>query len=152
MQLDPPATTLTKRGLEHYLVLGLALGALAVLIVLGVFVEPDARGFGTHERLGLPPCKPMEWWNVPCPGCGVTTSVALAAHGALWSSFKNQPFGLLIACAIPVVAVWALNHHLRGRDLNVETSRIKLGWPALVVGVLMVGSWIYKLARVRGWL
>ncbi len=38
---------------------------LALLALLGLALEPDPRGHGTHERLGLQPCLPMERWALP---------------------------------------------------------------------------------------
>ena len=149
---DTHALPATQRSTEHVILLAGVSAALGVLALFGMFVKPDPRGFGTHELLGLPPCLPMDRWNVPCPGCGVTTSIALAAHGQVVRGFLNQPFGALIALAVPVVFVWAWALHLRGRDLRVELAR----WPAGPVGLVIVAlaalAWLYKLALVRGWL
>ena len=71
------------RSKEHWIVLALAWLALGGAFLLGRFLEPDPRGFGTHEQLGFRACLPVELWNVPCPGCGVTTAVTLAVHGEL---------------------------------------------------------------------
>ncbi|NBO19844.1 MAG: DUF2752 domain-containing protein, partial [Proteobacteria bacterium] len=38
------------------------------------WLTPDARGLGTHEQLGLPPCGFYLWYGLPCPSCGMTTS------------------------------------------------------------------------------
>jgi hypothetical protein len=137
---------------EHWLVLGFALGALVVTAVLAFAVEPDPRGFGTHERLGLPPCKPMQWWNIPCPGCGVTTSVALAGHGHFWASIHNQPFGFLTAIGLPLFGLWAIVMALRGRNLAIEIACWRLGWWGTALVVVMALSWAYKLALVRHWI
>lgn len=141
-----------QRGVEHWLVLAGSLAPLVLLIVLGLFVEPDARGHGTHEKLGLPPCYPMVRWNVPCPGCGVTTSMTLAAHGEIWNAFVNQPFGLMCAFAAPLLALWGLAHHLRGRDLGARLQALRWGKLALFVLAIATVSWAYKLALVRGWI
>ena len=66
--------------------LGLALLALWGFALLGGFfvayrLEPDPRGFGTHQRLGLPPCTIRTVFGVPCPSCGMTTSFANLAKG-----------------------------------------------------------------------
>ena len=37
-------------------------------------VPPDARGHGTHERLGMLPCSWPQSLGLPCPTCGVTTA------------------------------------------------------------------------------
>jgi hypothetical protein len=141
-----------RRSPEHWIVLALASAALAVLVAFAVALEPDARGFGTHERLGLPACRTIEWWGVPCPGCGVTTAFTLVAHGRILAALATQPFGALLGIGVPLVALWAWMQHLRGRDLRRETARALR--PTLVAALTLafVGAWLYKLARVRGWL
>lgn len=143
---------LAQRSIEHWLVMGFAAAAVAAVVVLGVLVDPDPRGFGTHEKLGLPPCKMMEWWHVPCPGCGVTTSVSLAAHGHFWASIVNQPFGFLCALGVPVFALFCLSTQLRGRDLNEELHRWKPGKLALAITCGVVLAWVYKIAVVEQWI
>ena len=122
------------------------------LLALGLFLEPDPRGWGTHEQLGFRPCWPMTHWNVPCPGCGVTTAVALAAHGRPLASLRTQPFGLVLFALSIASAGWAIAGHARGRDLYAALPG--LPWSSLwrVLGTLALLAWIYKLALVRGWL
>ncbi len=140
-----------RRSTEHWVVLGIALSGAVALLLFALFLEPDARGYGTHERLGLKPCYPMLAWNFPCPGCGVTTSVASAARGDLLDSFVAQPFGLLLALLAVVFVLWAVAGQLRGRDLWVDLHT--RDWFPLVVVLItaMAASWIYKIAAVRGW-
>ncbi len=127
-----------------------ALSAPLFLLGLGLFLEPDARGWGTHEQLGFRPCWPMRQWNLPCPGCGVTTAVTLAAHGRPLASLRTQPFGLVLFAATLAAAAWALAGHARGRDLYAELPG--LPWKRLVVlfGALALLAWLYKLALARG--
>ena len=63
----------TPRSKEHWIVVGGAFVTLALLLAFAFLVEPDERGFGTHEKLGLQPCAPMRYWNVPCPGSSPTS-------------------------------------------------------------------------------
>lgn len=150
---DPlAANAMPRRSAEHVVLLAGATAALGLLALFALFVKPDPRGFGTHEALGLPPCLPIELWNVPCPGCGVTTSVALAAHGHVGQSFANQPFGALLALSVPFAFAWAWVLHLRGRDLRVELGRLPAGRVAIGIVVVASVAWLYKLALVRGWL
>ena len=147
-----PLAVPVRRTAEHYVILGLVTLAFLLELVFALYVEPDPRGYGTHQKLGLPPCLPMELWHVPCPGCGVTTSVALASHGRLLASFLNQPLGFVLACALPLAfaAAWIL--HLRGRDLRVLLRRVPT-WAVASYGIaIVVLSWGYKLALVRGWI
>lgn len=137
---------------EHRLVLLLILAMPLALFALGRVLEPDARGWGTHEQLGFQPCFPMEHWNVPCPGCGVTTAVALLMHGSPLAALRTQPLGPIALSGALLAVGWALRAHARGRDLYAELPHVP--WQRLaVVGVaLAVGAWLYKLALVRGWL
>jgi hypothetical protein len=139
-----------SRSREHGLVLLVALAAPLLLLGLGLFLEPDARGWGTHEQLGFRPCWPMRQWNLPCPGCGVTTAVTLAAHGRPLASLRTQPFGLVLLAAALAAAVWALVGHGRGRDLWAELPGLR--WKAFGMGLALLAllAWLYKLARVQG--
>lgn len=133
------------------MLLALAPLVLASLVAARFWLEPDGRGVGTHERLGLAPCLPMELWNFPCPGCGVTTSVTLAAHGRLLDSLRNQPFGFLVAVGLAAFVLLAPLVHLRGRDLWRELLEVRLARWFPVLATLLVLSWLYKVSLVRGW-
>ena len=130
----------------------LCLGAPILLFALGRWLEPDPRGWGTHEQLGLKPCFPMRHWNIPCPGCGVTTAVALAAHGAPLASLRTQPFGVVVIATALIAALWAITGHARGRDLHAELALVH--WRRWRTWIVTLGllAWAYKLALVRGWL
>ena len=120
-------------------------------VALGLFrflLEPDARGFGTHQQLGLKPCASMEWAGIPCPGCGVTTSVTQVAHGQPLTALATQPFGWFVALVLAVYPVWALVQWRRGRDLGDEAFELLNLRRALSVGALMLVAWLYKLGRV----
>jgi len=138
-----------RRTPEHWLLLALAGLVIVGFAVIGVFTEPDVRGYGTHEQLGLAPCMPMRLWNVPCPGCGVTTSAALAVRGSLVASFLNQPFGLLATLLAAAYVPWATFQHLRGRDLSQRLDGALAGRWGIILGVVLVLAWFYKLWRVR---
>jgi hypothetical protein len=131
------------------------LGALALpvaLLALGRSLTPDPRGFGTHEQLGFQPCLPMRQWNVPCPGCGVTTSIVLVAHGRPLAALATQPLGpIALACAF-AAAVRAAIGHARGWDLALDFRRVSWRRWGSVLVALGALAWMYKLALVRGWL
>jgi hypothetical protein len=137
------------RTREHWLVLGLAFGAAAGLLVLGLLLKPDARGVGTHEQLGLRPCLTMDLWNFPCPGCGVTTSVTLATQGRFLAALENQPFGFAVWLAVLAFVGWALQGQLRGQDLWERLQTWRAGPWLWGLGVLAVVSWAYKIWLVR---
>lgn len=131
------------------------LGALALplaLLALGRFLSPDPRGWGTHEQLGFQPCLPMRLWNFPCPGCGVTTSLALVAHARPLAALRTQPFGLIALATALVAAVRAFAGHARGRDLQAELALVHWRRWTRVLVTLGLLAWAYKIALVRGWL
>jgi hypothetical protein len=130
--------------------LGGSLLATLAIVVLGLWIQPDPRGFGTHEQLGMSPCHFLAFTGLPCPGCGVTTSVALAAHGSFAQSFWNQPFGLLVTVVAPLAALVAVVQHARGRDLGETLRASRPMWWATGLGLAGVGSWIWKIAAMRG--
>jgi hypothetical protein len=135
------------RGLAHALLLCLLLAGPLLLVPCALLLEPDARGYGTHEQLGLAPCGALERWGLPCPGCGVTTAVALAARGRLLAALAVQPLGLALVLALPLWALWALAQHLRGRDLSHELAALRARRWALLSGILVGLSWAYRLLR-----
>lgn len=137
-----------ERGPEHWLLLVAAGVALAGLITFGFFVEPSPDGHGTHEKLGLPPCLMMEVAGVPCPGCGVTTSVALAARGRFADAFWNQPFGFFTALVGALMIPWALWAHFAGRNLWDELRRIAGRRTVFAVLVFAGAAWAWKLYLV----
>jgi hypothetical protein len=140
-----------RRTPEHWVIMGGGILAVAALILLGLLLEPDPRGYGTHEKLGMRPCMPMELWNVPCPGCGVTTSVTHAMNGDLPGSLRVQPFGLVVVLGVLAFFAWALLGHLRGRDRWDDLKDIRWSRWMTTLGVLMGMAWIYKTGVVRDW-
>ena len=145
-------TALVRRSRAHGLVLAACLGAPLALLALGLYLTPDPRGWGTHEQLGFRPCMPMRLWSFPCPGCGVTTSVALAAHGQPLAALRVQPFGLVALAVAAAAGVWAVVGHARGRDLHAELARVAWKRWGRILATLALLAWMYKLAAVRGWL
>jgi hypothetical protein len=146
---DAVAGARRARSPRHWLVLGAAALGFVGLVLLGTAIHPDPRGHGTHEQLGMQPCMPMKLWNVPCPGCGVTTSVSLAMHGELWAAIRTQPFGFLVALCGAGFVIWAPIAHLCGRDAWADVTRLHWKRWSVVIAALAVLGWAYKLWRVR---
>ena len=132
------------------MLLSAAVVALAGFLIFGLFVEPSADGHGTHEKLGLPPCMTMEVLGVPCPGCGVTTSVALATRGRFADSFANQPFGLFVALVGLLLIPWAAWGQFTGRDLWVEFKRLATRRVVLSSALFMLVAWGWKVYLILG--
>ena len=94
----------------------MALGILSVF-VLATFLEPDPRGLGTHEQLGLPPCSFLQWTGHRCPHCGMTTSFSWLVRGQLSRAWTCNPCGPLLALGMVVWASWSAVVAVMGRWL-----------------------------------
>jgi len=137
------------RSAGHWLVVGLALFGVLVPVALGLLLEPDPRGHGTHEQLGMRPCLSMQELGIPCPGCGVTTSVTLAVQGEWWQSVTTQPLGMILILGAIGFFLWTVQGILRGQDLGERIQCFSwLRW-SLVGSVVVVAAWIYKLVQLH---
>jgi hypothetical protein len=85
--------------------LGILSAAAILVLAIASSLAPDPRGFGTHEKLGLPPCGLLRMTGIPCPSCGMTTSFAHAVRLELVESARAQPLGLLLAFATAALAI-----------------------------------------------
>ena len=79
------------------------------------------------------PCPLRTLTGVPCPLCGMTTSVEAAVHGHLLSAAQANPAG-------PVALLVAL-------VLLVRRPGAPLRAPVIAVMGLLLGLWIFELHR-----
>jgi hypothetical protein len=111
---------------------------------LAAWLPPAAKGFGTHTRLGLPPCAWPQVVGGPCPTCGMTTAFSFAAHGRFVSSFLAQPFGFMLAIAT-AAGFWA-SLHMAATGSHAGRIYVKLLRPRVLwtlAGLALV-AWAYK--------
>jgi uncharacterized protein DUF2752 len=118
------------------------------LLWIAAMLEPDPRGFGTHEQLGLPPCGFAVRTGLPCPTCGMTTAFAHFVRGHVAAAFQANPFGALAFLAVVVVTAIAALRLASGRPEPSPWSRLPWRFlrPAIVVAWL--GSWGIAILRV----
>jgi hypothetical protein len=123
-----------------------ACGAAALaLAALAGRLTPDARGYGTHQQLGLPPCGVLARWDVPCPSCGMTTAWAHAARGEWLRAWAVHPGGALAWTLAAPAAAWALASAAVGSWLGARPRWAAAGWPvAAIVGLSLV-DWLLRL-------
>jgi hypothetical protein len=125
--------------------MALTAAAIAIVLALSLWLSPDPRGHGTHERLGLPPCSTMRLLGFPCPTCGMTTAFSLAARGRFAEAFQTQPAGAAgfgLAClAVPVLTAVAASGRCprAGRRVWIAT--------ALLIGAGVLAAWVHTLWR-----
>lgn len=127
---------------------GLVLAPIA-LVALGLWLQPDPRGHGTHEQLGLRACLAPEVLGIPCPGCGWTTSVSLTCHGRLGEAWLTHPMGPIAVALALGVAGWALVQHRRRRDLSLAVARVRWERWGPLLGIAFALSWAFEIWRWR---
>ena len=79
------------------------------------------------------PCPLRTFTGVPCPFCGLTTSVKAVLGGQIHAGWAANPFGL-VAVAVSVALL-----------LRPRWYRARL--PAAVVGGAVTVSWLFQLHR-----
>ena len=121
--------------------------ALASLVAVLASVEPDRRGFGTHERLpfGIPRCSWPATVGIPCPTCGVTTAACHLVHGHVVRAFLVQPFGAALMAAGLAAGCAIVWHLARNRSLFWRMSSWR--WARVVLSAVLLGltAWGYKV-------
>lgn len=112
---------------------------------LALALEPDPRGFGTHQRLGLPPCTFMAIFNLPCPSCGMTTSFANFTRGRFIAAADANVAGLVLASVCFVLIPWCLMSAWSGRLWRVSRpDRAALSVLITICGVSLL-QWIVRI-------
>ena len=133
----------------HRLLLAFA-GLLGLtLIVAARNLEPDPRGFGTHEQLGLTPCYFQMSTGYVCPMCGCTTAWAHLLRGEFAEAAMANLGGMLLCVVVVIISPWALIVAICGRW---PVARPTLG-PMLVIATVwlaVVGfDWLHRICL--GW-
>lgn len=118
--------------------------AAAIVTALLLQVAPDARGYGTHEQLGMPACGWPIHYGVPCPTCGVTTAAAYLVHLQPWQALITQPFGAALAAVGLYVAALAAHDLFRCRAFLVRVYGLQLGRWLFGFAALFLASWGYR--------
>lgn len=120
------------------------------LFLLGGFalaagLEPDPRGFGTHQRLGLPPCTFRDVCGIPCPSCGMTTSFAHLTRGHVGQAMEANLGGTLLALACAIQIPWCWWSACRGRLVGISHPAKSLLALLLTVAGVSTADWLYRL-------
>jgi hypothetical protein len=126
--------------------LALAVASVGVLAV-AAWLEPDARGYGTHAQLGLPPCGFRWLTGVACPGCGLTTSFAHAIRGQWALAGAVHPLGVVLFVAVCASLPISIVAALRGWSFGAVFDRFALGRWGLAVACCAALVWIVRLAE-----
>lgn len=134
------------------LVAGLVFAGSFALLLVAASLQPDARGYGTHEHMGLPPCGFKAATDLPCMTCHMTTSFAHATNGALLTAFLTQPAGAVLAVLTAMTTVISGYALIVGMPLGPLARALWCRWTAIGLGVLLLAGWTYTLSVALGFL
>ena len=123
------------RGAEHHV------NVLLSLALIGVV-------FGNGWALGLVESLPHRCLSefllgIPCPGCDMTGSLSLIAHGSLASSLRLQPCGLLLVSVVAFQSATRIALLLRWVREDAGTRFIRSLGNAFVV--VLLAWWFHRL-------
>jgi uncharacterized membrane protein len=125
-------------------------GLSIALLLVARLLRPSANGFGTHRQLGLPQCAFLHFTGIPCPACGLTTSVAHAARLHFYESAVTQPFGLVVFI-FAVLSVPVSIYFIRRRVPWTRFNRLRCRKLVIRLAIaLFILSWLYKIAAMKG--
>ena len=113
--------------------------------LVAVSLSPDPRGYGTHQRLGFPPCSIRSLFGIPCPTCGMTTSFANFVRGRFVESVRANVAGFLLACVCAVQIPWCLASLRSGRMWRVSRPQSCLMWVLAGILGLSIVQWIARV-------
>ncbi len=123
----------------------------AMLLAVAAWLTPDpyGNGMGTHEQLGLPPCRFVAQWQTRCPSCGMTTAWAYAVRGRLDRALASNVGGTLLALAAMAAVPWSLSAACTGRWLLIRGCwPLLLGGSAIVLAITLA-DWLIRLTLAR---
>jgi len=127
----------------------LVFAAAAAVLGIAVWLQPDPRGYGTHEQLralGQGPCGWLGWTGYPCPTCGMTTAFAHPVRGQVASAIAAQPGGFILALATALVGFGALGVLVRGRLAGLRPRWLTPFALFTSLRGVLIGGWAIKLA------
>ena len=102
---------------------------------------------GVHRWVFYPfSCGFKVRFGLPCPTCGMTTSVLTFARGDILHSFYIQPAAAMMCCMLIGIGIFAMIAAIAGTDWGLVRS-IKLKYIIITVIVLIGGGWAVTLAR-----
>lgn len=110
-------------------------------------LQPDPRGFGTHQQLGLPPCSLRSLVDVPCPSCGMTTAFAHFVRGHWIQSLQANCSGFLLALACAVQIPWCLLSLWTGRLWRVQRLDVLFLAVLLLLSGTALLEWLVRWLR-----
>lgn len=124
--------------------IALIVGGLLGLTLLSIAfrLSPDPNGFGTHQKLGFPPCTFIEFFEIPCPSCGMTTSWSHVIRGNLYMAFRSNSGGALLCLATLILSPWFLISGVMGRWWISQPDMVSGFFVLLGITLITIFQWL----------
>lgn len=137
------------RAMRRYHIEMLIVAAIAVAGSLLLEVQADQRvGLRYGPELGLPPtCVSRDWFDIPCPGCGLTRSFIELAQGRFANAWYHHRLGWVLALAALFQFPYRC-YALRYPDAQL-LSRNVTKWIGTILIGLLIGNWMFNLLADR---
>lgn len=118
------------------------------LLITAISLEPDAKGHGTHQQLGLPPCSFQVIFGMRCPACGMTTAWANMVRGRVGAALQANLGGTMLALLAMSWGPWWLVSGICGFWIGRPLSeRVAVATCLAVVSVTLV-DWACRVLIV----
>ncbi len=124
---------------------GAVIVGCAAVLGVAIKLQPDSRGYGTHQQLGAAPCGMIVRTGLPCPTCGMTTAFAYTVRGNWWAAFRSQPAGFILALTTIATVVISLRVVMTGRWPRALLNDRFVFRLFIALLVLLVAGWGFKL-------
>jgi len=119
---------------------------LAVIAFFGLFWSAGRFDFEIWPY----PCGFKQKYDLPCPACGMTTSVLAFAQGRVLNSFYIQPATALACCVLAIAAFLAFMTAVFGvyfTFLERLVAVIRTKYAVLALLIIVSAAWAVTLAR-----
>ncbi len=119
---------------------------LVAPIVVATQLAPDPRGWGTHEQLGWQRCRIRQWFDGPCPTCGMTTAWSLAVRGDVAAALATNAGGAMLLVGTIAASACLFASATAGRWLGPVPRPRTAWWLAAAWLAVTLGDWLRRLA------
>jgi len=121
---------------------------LTIAATFGLFALAANKKIDLGWWLG--PCGFKQRFGLPCPTCGMTTSIFAFSQGRIVEAFYIQPAGALLYCILVIVAFLALFTAVFGvyfKFIKRFFAEVKIKYIILALIAIIAAGWAVTLAR-----
>lgn len=127
---------------------------IAAVLFLGIAGTFGLSALAANDKIDiswwLRPCGFKQRFGLPCPTCGMTTSLLAFSQGKIFEAFYIQPAGALLYSIAVVVAFLALFTAIFGvyfEFIRRFFAQVKIRYIILALLVIIACGWAVTLAR-----